>query len=232
MTADAQFDRHAATYDADLNRALSATGEDKNYFAQGRVHWLGKCLNQLSIAPRSAIDYGCGVGDTSALLKATLGLDSIVGLDVSVRSLDIARLTQVGMGQSFQTFEQYRPDASVDLAYCNGVFHHIPVEQRSDSVAYIYRCLRPRGIFSFWENNPRNPGTRYVMSQCVFDEDAIPILPGEAQDLLRDNGFEILSVDFLFFFPRFLKGLRLLEPYLARLPLGAQYQILCQKPGT
>jgi hypothetical protein len=45
----------------------------------------------------------------------------------------------------------------------------------------------------------------------------------------RQRGFAVISVDYRFFFPRFLAGLRFLEPQLAGVPLGAQYQVLCRK---
>jgi len=74
-----------------------------------------------------------------------------------------------------------------------------------------------------------NPGTRYVMSHCVFDKDAVTLMPGETRQLLRDAGFEILRTDYAFVFPRFLKALRPLENLLTKLPLGAQYQVLARK---
>jgi hypothetical protein len=40
----------------------------------------------------------------------------------------------------------------------------------------------------------------------------------------------VLCADFLFIFPRPLKWFRPLEPLVSRLPLGAQYQIICRKP--
>jgi hypothetical protein len=98
-------------------------------------------------------------------------------------------------------------------------------------VDYIYRSLRPGGWFALWENNPWNPGTRYVMSQCAFDRDAVTLTPPEAARLLQAGGLRVLRTDFLFVFPRFLKFLRVMEAGLARLPLGAQYQVLCRKPG-
>jgi hypothetical protein len=47
---------------------------------------------------------------------------------------------------------------------------------------------------------------------------------------LQGQGFQVISIHFLFFFPRFLRLLRFLEPCFSRIPLGAQYQILCRKP--
>jgi len=227
-----EFDEFAGTYDDDLNRALSVSGESKEFFARGRVQHLAACLRRLIQPPRSVLDYGCGVGDTTPLFRELLQVETVIGLDVSVRSLDVANARFKSLLCGFATFEEYAPDGTIDLAYCNGVFHHIAVEQRAATIGYIYRCLRPGGIFAFWENNPWNPGTRYVMSECVFDRDAITLTPPEARRLLVGGGFEALGTDYLFFFPTFARVLRFLEPYLRRVPLGAQYQVLCRKPLT
>lgn len=230
MTALPEFDRHVDTYDEDLNQALSLSGEKKEYFARERVRWLARCLVRLGEDPHAALDYGCGSGDTSVFLRELLKVQRVLGLDVSTRSLERAR-SAFGSGEcSFLTFAQYQPDESIDLAYCNGVFHHIPPAQRDAAIAYIYQCLRPGGLFALWENNPWNPGTRFVMDHCVFDREAVTITPPQARRLLSKGGFEILAVDYRFFFPRFLKCLRFLEPSFSWVPLGGQYQVLCKKP--
>jgi SAM-dependent methyltransferase len=232
LSSSSQFDKYADTYDAELNQALAVSGEDKNYFVLGRVGSLKQFLQQLGEQPSSAIDYGCGLGDTSALLRKIFNLHLVVGLDVSLRSLERARLQHESDTCKFFAFHDYVPQANVDMIYCNGVFHHIPVAERSSSLEYIRRCLRPGGVFALWENNPWNPGARYVMSQCSFDRDAIMISAREAVGLLREQAFQVISIHYLFFFPRFLKLFRFLEPYFSRIPLGAQYQILCRKPAS
>jgi SAM-dependent methyltransferase len=229
MNASSEFDRHADTYDDDLNQALAVSGEDKEYFARGRIRWLERCLRRLQEQPGCAIDYGCGIGDTSAILRAALSLRSVVGLDVSARSLELARRRNRSQACRFLSFEQYVPERAIDLVYCNGVFHHIPPAQRVSVVDYIHKCLRPGGLFALWENNPWNPGTRYVMSRTAFDRDAMPLTPSQSKRLLRSCGFQILSVDFLFLFPRMLSVLRFMEWHLHRVPLGAQYQVLCRR---
>jgi SAM-dependent methyltransferase len=176
------------------------------------------------------MDYGCGIGDTTVLLLDAFHLNSVVGLDVSARSLEVARLKHASQQCRFLAFDEYIPSAEIDLVYCNGVFHHIPLEMRNPALDYILRCLRPGGLFALWENNPWNPGTRYVMSRVPFDRDAVTITPPQAKELLRGRGFEIVGISFLFWFPRFLKPLRLIEAYLSRIPMGAQYQVLCRKP--
>ncbi len=232
MKASAEFDQFADAYDSNLNQALFVSGEDKDYFARGRVSFLACCLRDLREAPQSAMDYGCGIGGTTLLLRELVGVGRVVGLDISERSLERARGECQGAAICFQTFEQYQPAANLNLAYCNGVFHHIPVEERRAAIAYIYRALQPGGIFAFWENNPWNPGTRYVMAKCVFDRNAVTMTFTEAKRMLSEAGFEIIRTDFLFYFPRVLKSLRFMEPRLRRLPLGAQYQVLCRRRVT
>jgi len=119
-------------------------------------------------------------------------------------------------------------EGEVDLAYCNGVFHHVAPGQRLEALALIHAALRAGGLFSFWENNPWSPATRYVMSRCAFDRDAILLSPREARALLRRGGFRILRTDFRFIFPRALRALRPIEDAVHRLPFGAQYQVLCR----
>jgi hypothetical protein len=68
-----------------------------------------------------------------------------------------------------------------------------------------------------------------VMSRIPFDRDAVPLTARAARAMLLRAGLEIIATDFLFIFPRVLRWLRPLEPSLASLPLGAQYQILCRR---
>jgi SAM-dependent methyltransferase len=224
------FDDYAHDYDAALSRGLAATGEPKDYFGRGRVQWLSRRLQELSEQPRLIMDFGCGDGSTSELLLAMSKASSVIGVDTSEKSLQLASRKYGSARALFRPIAQYEPKAELDLAYCSGVFHHIPVSERASAVDYVYRSLRPGGIFSLWENNPWNPGTRYVMSRIPFDRDAITIPPPEAASLMQSSGFKILRRDSLFYFPRPLKWLRWIEPYLIRVPLGGQYHVLCRKP--
>jgi SAM-dependent methyltransferase len=225
------FDEYAKGYDTALAQGLSATGESKDYFARHRIMWLSRCLRELFVRPQRIMDYGCGTGSATNFFFELLQPDFVMGVDTSDRSLELARQSFAGMGAEFLLNSDYKPDGEVDLAYCNGVFHHIPPSERDRELDYVRSSLRPGGLFSFWENNPWNPGTRYVMSRIPFDRDAVTIAPTEARTLLRKNGFRILRTDFLFFFPNFLKSLRWMEPLLSGVPLGGQYQVLCQRPN-
>ena len=136
---------------------------------------------------------------------------------------------RIGEGEFFGPSE-YKARATADLVFCNGVFHHIPPADRATAVEYLYRCLRPGGLLALWENNPWNPGDSLrreaysVRSRCGYSKPSAIAAHG------KSGGFEVLQMDFLFVFPHYLRWLRGLEPHLARMPLGGQYQLLCHKP--
>jgi trans-aconitate methyltransferase len=230
VKAVTDFDRHANSYDRELGEALALSGEDREYFARGRVKQLAERLHQMDLVPGHLMDFGCGTGSTTPILLEMPGAESAIGLDTSLRSLDVATQSYGSERIRFLSVHEYEPAGDLDLAYCNGVFHHIPVANRGTALRLIRESLRPGGMFSFWENNPWNPGTRYVMARCAFDEDAETITAIEARSMLRSAGFAILRTDFAFVFPRFLGILRPLEKLACRLPIGAQYHVLCQKP--
>jgi SAM-dependent methyltransferase len=230
MPRDEVFDEYAEDYESMLDQGLSVSGEDMHYFARRRITWLAECLRQHQIHPRSVLDYGCGTGAATPFFFEQLGVDTVLGTDVSSSSLEVARQTHGLARTQFLSLDTYEPSEQIDLVFCNGVFHHIPPQERAAAVEYIFKTLRPGGLLAFWENNPWNPGTRYVMSRLPCDRDAITLTPPEARRLLHSGGFKVLRTHFLFIFPRFLSWFRRLEPLAARLPLGAQYQVLCRKP--
>jgi SAM-dependent methyltransferase len=226
------FDHYAAAYEQALSVALAPAGESREYFAQGRVAWIQRCLRQLHLTiPQSILDFGCGDGATTPLLLHDLGANSAVGIDVSEKSLAIARKQHATSQIRYQSIAEFSPSGQFDLAYCNGVFHHILPEHRVQALGLVYQALRRDGLFSLWENNPWSLATRYVMSRCSFDRDAIMLSPPEARGLLRRCGFEIIRTDFRFIFPHALAALRKVEDCVYRWPLGTQYQILCRKRG-
>ena len=229
MTQAAEFDSFADSYDRELAEGLAASGEGPKYFAKGRVTWVADILLRMGSKPQCVMDYGCGTGSTTPLLLETLGAEAAIGVDLSLRSLEVARKSCGSDRIKFSPMAEYAPTGTIDLAYCNGVFHHIPPAKRSEALRFVHRSLRKGGLFSLWENNPWNPGTRYVMAHLAFDKDAVMLSAPEAKRLVRSEGFTILRTDFLFIFPRFLKLARPAEKFVAKLPLGGQYQILCQK---
>jgi SAM-dependent methyltransferase len=229
MSRMATFDACAETYDAALNRGISLSGESKEYFARTRIEWLSFRLRQHRCQPRHVLDYGCGTGGSAPELLDRLSAASVTGVDVSGGSIERARGRYGARDVQFSTVDERLPVGEYDLAYCNGVFHHIDPADRGRALAYVNRALTDRGYFAFWENNPWNPGTRLVMRRISFDRDARMLSARHARRILDSAGFDIISTDFLFVFPRALSALRPLEARLTRWPAGAQYMVLCRK---
>lgn len=224
-----EFDAFAENYDEALNRGLKLSGEGKEYFAEGRIQWLKRRLEEHRARVESALDFGCGTGTSAPFLREGLGIGRCVGYDPSPHSVAEATRDH-GAVAEFVSDPSGIPAASFDLAFTNGVFHHIPPEARPSCVKQVLDALKPGGVFAFWENNRWNPMVHLIMSRVPFDRDAQMLFPHQARRLLRDGGFEILGTDYLFVFPAGLKVLRPMEPVMCKLPLGGQYLVLARKP--
>lgn len=223
-----EFDEFSGSYEDSLQQGLQLSGESSDFFAQQRVAWIERVLHRLEFFPRQILDFGCGTGGSVAHLLDSFPGSSVVGVDPSEQSLQVARSKCDANAASFVAPAEARPN-SCDLAFCNGVFHHIQPDDRAAALKIIHNALTNDGYFAFWENNPWNPGTRMVMARIPFDRDAITINPIAASTLLKSAGFEIVRRDFRFWFPGFLSFLRPLESLLVKVPLGAQYLVLCRK---
>lgn len=226
----AEFDAYAANYDAALNQGLALTGESKEYYAAGRVQWLRSRLAQHGCRAESCLDFGCGTGTSAEFLRNGLGVAQYLGFDPSADSILQARQQTLWPAAQFTTDEMTAGSGTFDLAFCNGVFHHIPPAERLAAVRLVWNSLKPGGVFAFWENNRWNPAVHWVMSRVPFDKDAQMLFPFQARRLLQKGGLNILGTDYLFVFPGALASLRPLEPALCKLPLGGQYLVLAQKP--
>lgn len=224
-----EFDNFADDYDAALMRGLRLTGESKDYFARKRICFLAEKLQNLNAATQTLLDFGCGTGSATPFLRKHLNVSEITGIDPSEKSLEEARKTHGNGDAKFINSEIFTAESVCDLAYCNGVFHHIQTVDQITAATQVFDSLKPGGYFSFWENNPWNPMTRFIMSRVAFDKDAKLIWPKNARMILHSAGFEIVSTDFAFIFPALLKILRFLEHPLRKLPLGGQYHVLCRK---
>lgn len=227
----AEFDQFAARYDEDLHHALKVTGEDKYFFCKGRLAWLAEWMRTERKATSEILDFGCGTGTATPFLFDQFAVQRTLGVDVSDASLQIASKNHGSECSEFHRIDVPEKN-SFDLAFCNGVFHHIDPDERQEALDYVFRSLRPGGVFALFENNPWNPATRYVMSRTSFDRDAITLNPLEARRRLTDAGFELRSTRFLFIFPALFGFLRVLEPALSRLPFGAQYVVVGSKPSA
>jgi trans-aconitate methyltransferase len=226
------FDAYSESYSDALASGLRVSGESQEFFAKGRIDWVARRIEKMGFRPQSVLDFGCGQGSSTSLLLDAFGASSAVGVDVSLELLKLATSNNADARVSYSRIDDFDPTQSFDIAYTNGVFHHIVPSERASAVDYVFRSLKPGGLFALWENNPWNPGTRLIMKKIPFDRDAQLLGFGAARALVENAGFTIATIDSTFFFPRMLKKLRGLEAALSPTRLGAQYLILCRKPSS
>lgn len=223
-----QFDSFAHRYEETLGPSCALSGEAPDFFARERLRWCRRRL-QSRLPVRTVLDFGCGIGGSFPFFFDFLGCKEVVGVDPSAESLRVAEKRYAGLSLRLFVPQNFPPRADINLAFCNGVFHHIAPEARPEAFEYVRNSLVPGGIFAFWENNPWNPIVTYAMSHAEIDRDAQTISPTRAIRMLKSAGFRIQNVDFCFFFPHFARQFRDLEPGLRWLPVGGQYLVLAQK---
>lgn len=212
-------------YEAMLMEGVRLSGEGMAFFQEGRLSLLQERARNHGRIER-ILDFGCGLGYTSARLREIFPGAEVTGVDTSDKVLAAARERNGGAGMTYRNVTSMQDQAAgFDLCYVNGVFHHIAPAQRAGTVEWIRGLLRPGGVLALFENNPWNFGARMVMARIPFDRDAQMLSPRETANLMRRSGFTIAGIDSLFFFPRALKALRAAEPYLSWTRLGAQYLV-------
>jgi ubiquinone/menaquinone biosynthesis C-methylase UbiE len=224
---DALFDQHALDYDATVQRAIGASGESVQYFAELKARLMARRLG--GIRPATILDFGCGIGNTTRALAAQFPASTVTGFDISLESIEVARRTTRAGNVRFTSAADHRlpfDDAAFDAAFTSCVFHHIEPRERLRSARELGRVLVPGAPLFLFEHNPLNPLTVLVVRSIPFDEGVVLLKSGDAIRLLRAAGFSTSTPWFYFFFPAMLRALRPLEPWLRRVPIGAQYFVV------
>jgi ubiquinone/menaquinone biosynthesis C-methylase UbiE len=228
MTEHATFDQHARDYDETVQRAIGASGETVQFFADLKARLMSAAVGNPQ--PRRVLDFGCGVGNATRALAAQFPASDITGTDVSDDSISTARRRTPGTARiRFATAHQDRlpfEDGTFDAAFTSCVFHHIEPSNRIAWARELLRVLVPHGTLFVFEHNPFNPLTLRVVNSVPFDEGVVLLKPGDTREMLRQAGFAASRPSFYFFFPSRLRSLRRLEPLLQRIPIGAQYFVV------
>lgn len=224
-----EFDNASYEYNKQLNQGLCLSGEDGDYFARKRIEFIKDFIISAPIQPEIVMDFGCGVGGNVGHLLREFSPQKLIASDISSKSLQILKKKYDSDIINIHNTTDFLESSICDFVFCNGVFHHIHPNERESSLKFIHSSLKQNGYFFFWENNPWNIGTNWVMSKIPFDKDALKIFPHTAVNLLSRCGFQIIGLRYFFIFPKFLKFLRIIEYRLSRLPMGAQYLIIAKK---
>ncbi|RJQ36777.1 class I SAM-dependent methyltransferase [Candidatus Parcubacteria bacterium] len=224
-----EFDDYIEFYRQAQAHAIAISGEGEDYFARLRMELLARWFPNLGSGDAAILDFGASDGHMAGIAHARFGRARVVGVDPSARSIEYAKRHHPEI-EFFVTDGAQLPfnDATFDLAYAVGVFHHIPFDAHDVAYREIIRTLKPGGAFVLFEMNPWNPVTRLVFARSAVDKHATMFSSRRAANRLRSYG--TVDIRYYAYFPRILKFLRPLEPYLERVPLGALYAVIT-RPG-
>ena len=232
----AEFDEYAEGYSAGMDNPLKRlVGASAEQFVEVKVRWLLRDWAARAESFRrhrrrpALLDYGCGVGTMLALLADAGFEGSLTGCDISAGMLHEAEERwAAGAPPSFCLQEGAHapfPDRSFDLIVVSAVLHHVPPADRPNVYREVLRLLRPDGRAYFFEHNPFNPITQWVVKHTPIDHNAQLLPARELVRSLRALGCTRTRTRYLMFFPPAWKWLRRVEDRLSWVPLGGQYVV-------
>ncbi len=228
-----EFDAYASDYREHIERLVGFTGRSHRYFVETKVNHLLETLTSLGVVPKQMrmLDLGCGTGETDALLVPHVG--ELHGLDISAASIEVARQRPENASVRYATYPggqlPYEND-TFDAVFAITVLHHVPRGDWTQFCQEMTRVIKPGGFVILYEHNPFNPLTRWIVSRCEFDRDAVLLSARTAQGLYQTAGLCVEHVAHLLLFPWQGTWLRRLERALQSLSLGAQYTVIGRKP--
>jgi len=224
----AKFDSYSESYRELVTQSVRISGESFEYFAAYKARYISHYFAGAKID--RVLDYGCGVGALAEQLKLQIPGARIDGFDPSQDSLDCLAPLLRDQGTFSNELDSIGADYS--LIVIANVLHHVVPRKRENVFCKIFSKLAPGGRAVIFEHNPLNPLTRWAVSQCPFDGNAVLLGNSEVRDLLAGAGFQELKRDFVVFFPRWLAAFRPFERFLGWLPLGAQYAFSGIRPTS
>lgn len=214
-----EFDLFAKSYRELVDKSVRVSGESAEYFAAYKARYVASTFESTKI--KTVLDYGCGIGTLAEQLRSHIPAARIDGFDPSEDS--VGRIPPSLLKQGSYTSNLDSLENGYDLIVISNVLHHVEPVRRPSVVAQAFSKLAPGGRLVIFEHNPINPLTRWAVSQCPFDSDAILLRNSEVRSLLEKSELQKLRRDFIVFFPHWLAAFRPIERHLSWLPLGAQF---------
>ncbi|MGP1614405.1 MAG: class I SAM-dependent methyltransferase, partial [Pollutimonas bauzanensis] len=170
MSDKVDFDAYTANYNQLIQQQTSFFSPNEQYFARYKVDIVREEVKKETVGAHvgNILEFGCGIGNNIPFLRQAFPHATITGSDISEASLALAR--EHNSGVEF-TADVAALTGGYDLIFVAGVFHHIAVAERAAVARTLYSLLAPGGHLFVFEQNPYNPVTRRIVSNCPYDAD-------------------------------------------------------------
>ena len=217
------FDGYRSNYRDVVQSSIDFSGLRHDFFMRAKADMLRDLIAQrLKAGKPKMLDVGCGVGSFHPLLRGMVG--RISGIDVSSASIAQARADNCDVDYShFDGMTFPFEDEGFDLVTAICVMHHVKPSEWTHFMSEMRRVVRPGGLVCVIEHNPLNPLTRFAVSRCEFDRDAVLLGARRARELMSKAGISEIGTRHFVLFPSEAKPARRIERALSGVPLGAQY---------
>lgn len=228
-----EFDQYRDSYESLIESSLSFASQPHDFYMQLKADDLFNVLSKSysQTATVKILDLGCGHGAIHPymLQNAPFKME-LHGVDPASSVIEIASKVNPQVQYKYNDGQSLPyEDNAFDAVVATCVMHHVKVEQWQSFLEEARRVLKPGASLFVYEHNPYNPLTAKIVRECPIDADAVLLKSGNLLNLMKKSGLKDAATRFIIFFP--LKGrmFRLLEKFLAWLPLGAQYVATSRK---
>lgn len=165
ISTPAEFDSIAHIYDESLPPHINL------HYARKRVEFVRRLG-----ASGPILDAGCGTGTLAGQFREA-GFH-VVGLDLSLRMLDVMRTEEEILGVCGQSHQLPFPDESFGVVICVAVLHHVvDAELIAATIRDMVRVTRVGGHTIIWDHNPNNPYWPFLMARLPQDAGRTRLVP-------------------------------------------------------
>jgi len=227
---DISFDNYVDNYQEKIHESIAFAGQEADFYIELKAQMVLELVNKYCKNSENAfvLDIGSGVGHVDRFLVP--GINNLFGVDVEEGVISKAKINNPGVDYRFYNGTKLPfEDNSMDFAFAINVMHHVPPSDWQNFANEMQRVLRPGGAAAVFEHNPMNPLTRYVVSNCEFDRDAVLLSHRKLKKLLYAAHLSAAEDSYILFFPFHAGFFRKIENILRHIPLGAQHFVVGKK---
>ena len=212
---------------------LGLSDMDFKYFIRYKLDIVKK---NISGNPKSFLDFGCGIGESSLYISKIFPNTKITGIDTSAFAIEACKKLNIKNSNFYNidiTTEEVL-DEKYDVILLICVLHHIPQKSIAKVLKKLLNCLNKNGKIFIFEHNPYNPISLLIFIKSEIDKGCFMVSPRQLKLIIKnlnEQNIKAYPTRYTLFLPRFnfLKKIFFLEKYLEKVPIGSQYYTIIEK---